>query len=152
MKLQIALATASTKWVMPSKEDLILEYKYEYALPQRNWDARCKVIGAPYPLFKDQEDFVSWVLGSPIVTLPKNARVHNMTELNTIGEIEDLVSGYAFPRDVKRIITGLKSGVLMPAPIIIKGTKGMWILSGNTRQNVAKVLNIPRKFILVNAT
>lgn len=151
MKIQIALS-ASTTWVMPNKEDLILEYKYEYDLPQRNWAGRCKKIGAPYPLFKDQNDFVRQVMASPIVALSKNEHVHNMTDINTIGGIEDLVSGYAFPRDVKRIVEGLKAGTAMPAPIIIKGTKGLWILSGNTRQNVAHVLNLPRKFILVDAS
>jgi hypothetical protein len=150
MKLQIALSSGS-QWVIPHEADLRLEYRYEYNLPQRNWKQRCKTIGAQYPLFEDEEDFIAKVKASRIVSLFHDD-VHNMTSLKSIEDIESLVSHYAYPRDVKRIVEGLKAGIEMPAPIIIAGSKGMWILSGNTRQNCAKVLGIPRKFIVVNAS
>lgn len=150
MKIQISLS-ANTAWIMPSDEDLRLEYRYEYNLPQRNWPGRCKTIGAPFPLFESEEDFIAKVKASRIVSLFHDD-VHNMTSLRSIEDIEDIVSSYAYPRDVKRIVEGLKAGKSMPAPIIIAGNRGMWILSGNTRQNCAKVLGIPRKFIVVNAS
>ena len=151
MKIEIALSAAGD-WTYPKDDDLILEYRYEYSLPQRGWPQRCKTIGAQYPLFTDESDFIRKVKASPIVSLPANARVHNMTDYESIEDIEDLVASYRFPRDVPRIVKGLTKGVTMPAPIIIKGKKGMWILSGNTRQNVALVLNVPRKFIVVDAS
>jgi hypothetical protein len=151
MKIQIALSAAGD-WTYPKDADLSNEYRYEYALPKRGWPQRCKTIGAKYPVFTDESDFIRKVKASPIVELPPTAYVHNMTDYETIDDIEDLVAGYAFPRDVKRIVKGLSTGVTMPAPIIVKGKKGMWILSGNTRQNVALVLGVPRKFILVDAS
>lgn len=151
MKIQIALS-ATGGWNSPKNADLILEYKYEYNLPHRNWPDRCKTIGAPYPLFKDEKDFIQKVKASPLVDLTDDMHIHNMTNCRSIEAIEMMVAVYAFPRDVKRIVAGMREGVTMPAPIAIKGKKGIWILSGNTRQNVARVLGIPRKIILVDVS
>lgn len=151
MKIQIALASTA-HWIMPSEDDLRLEYRYEYNLPQRNWKGRCKTIGANFPLFADEEDFIAKVKASPIVDLTQTMHVHNLTSLRSVEDVRDLVSGYAFPRDVDRIVTGLKKGVALPAPIIVKGKLGMWILSGNTRQNLASIANIPRQAIMVDAS
>lgn len=151
MKLEISLSSGP-QWVIPEEEDLALEFRYEYALPQRNWAQRCKTIGARYPLFENESDFVTKVNHGRIQLLTRSDQVHNRTQLRSIEEIEDLVSGYAYPRDVARIVEGFKKGVIMPMPIIIKGTKGMWILSGNTRQNIASVMKLPTQVIIVDAS
>lgn len=150
MKLNISLSSGG--WIVPSDEDLILEYKYEYNLPQRNWPMRCKTIDAKYPLFENEQDFITKVRAGRIVDLRKFDPVHNMTNCRSIQEIKDMVSRYAFPRDVDRIVQGYKDGVMMPMPIIIQGAKSSWILSGNTRQNVALVMKIPVKAIIVDAS
>lgn len=151
MKIQISLSSAP-QWVIPSEADLRLEYRYEYNLPQRNWKQRCKTIGAYFPLFESEDDFVKRIqTEARVITLTRNDYVHNLTSLKSIEEIEDLVSGYAYPRDVKRIVEGLTNGAHMPMPIIIKGMKGMWILSGNTRQNVAQVLRVRCQALVLDA-
>lgn len=150
MKLQIALSNTEI-WMRPTRKDLELEYEYEYVNPSRNWKQRCHAIEAVFPIFSSLEDFIRKVNESPIERLTAVTRVHNMTDYRTIEDIEDLVSGYHFPRDVKRIVEGFAALDKMPLPIIIKGRKGRWILSGNTRQNVALVMEVPRKAIVVDA-
>jgi len=152
MILQAAhrLMAASVKWVMPKDPDLVLEYKYEYTLPSRHWDKRCKAIGAKYPLFDSEEDFVAKIKAASIEPLTSSMRVENLTDYESIEDVKDLVSQYQFPRDVDRIVKGYEAGGSMPMPIIIRGKKGSWILSGNTRTNLAFILKIPVKAIWVD--
>jgi hypothetical protein len=153
MKLGAAnrLLEASVKWVVPKPADLALEFKYEYALPSRNWPQRCKAIGAAYPIFEDEEDFINKVKSSEVAPLTPKMGVHNLTNERSVEDVRDLVSGYAYPRDVDRIVQGYEAGTAMPMPIIIRGKKGSWILSGNTRSNLAFILKIPVKAIWVDA-
>jgi hypothetical protein len=37
-------------------------------------------------------------------------------------------------------------------PIILKGSKGMWIMAGNTRQSTARVLGIDADVLLVDVS
>jgi hypothetical protein len=53
---------------------------------------------------------------------------------------------------VDGIVAGFKAGKSMEMPIIIRGKRGRWILSGNTRMNVARIMNIPIKVIEVDAS
>lgn len=144
-----ALKTA--KWKVPSSADLELEYKYEYLLPSRNWPARCRTIGAAYPLFTSVEDFVLRVKGARIVKVNFPNKIHNLTTCSSLEEVEQMVANYAYPRDVKRIASGFEHGVAMPMPVVIQGTRGSWILSGNTRSNVAYVLGIQLQVLCVQA-
>ena len=61
-----------------------------------------------------------------------------------------MVSNYQNPRDVDRIVQGLQSGDPLPLPIIVKGSQGMWILAGNTRQAVTRVLGFVPEAILID--
>jgi len=63
-----------------------------------------------------------------------------------------MVSGYHIPRDVQRIVDGMKSGATLPMPIVLKGSDGLFIMAGNTRQAVARVLKVPCKVLLVDVT
>ena len=138
------------RWVRQSPQELAFEYKIEYALPSRGWDRRAKVIGALYPIFKSEQDFIEKISSAPIFNLPSNKfdTVHNLTECDSLRELKDLVASYQYPRDVDGIVAGFNSGKPMSLPIVIGGSKGAWILSGNTRLNVARILNVPAKVIL----
>src|SRR5271168_1074668 len=153
MKLNAAhrLLSSAVKWVFPSNADLALEYKYEYTLPSRNWAGRCRVIGASYPIFESEDDFIAKVKSSRVAPVTVDMDVNNMTSLRSVEEVRDMVSAYAYPRDVDRIVKGYESGAKMPMPIIIEGKKCSWILSGNTRTNLAFILKIPVKAIWVRA-
>ena len=146
------ISLSATTWIVPKPADLKLEYAYEYILPSRNWAARCKTIGAKYPLFDSEEDFIAKVNAGNIISVTPKSKIHNMTTIDSIEGIESLVSGYRFPRDVGKIVKGYNSGKPMPMPIVIKGSKGSWILAGNTRSNVAFVMGVPLRVIEVDAT
>lgn len=148
--MKISLST--TSWFVPKPADLKLEYAYEYMLPSRNWKARCSTIGAKYPLFDSEEDFIAKVNAGKIISVTKKSKIHNMTTLSTLDDLQDLVNSYRFPRDIAKIVKGYNAGKPMPMPIIIKGSKGSWILCGNTRSNVAFIMDIPLKAIEVDAT
>jgi hypothetical protein len=63
-----------------------------------------------------------------------------------------MVSGYYKPRDVKRIVAGMKQGATLLMPIILKGQNGLFIMAGNTRQASAQVLKVPCYVLLVDVT
>ena len=46
----------------------------------------------------------------------------------------------------------MKSGATLPMPIVLKGSDGLFIMAGNTRQAVARVLKVPCKVLLVDVT
>jgi hypothetical protein len=75
-----------------------------------------------------------------------------MSHNSSIEDIESMVSSYHQPRDVKRIVQGLKNNAQIPMPIILKGSKGMWIMAGNTRQSTARVLGIDADVLLVDVS
>ena len=140
--------TPKANWVMPSDSDLLLEFKYEYE--NRDWERRCDRIDAMYPLFEDGQDFIQKVKAGQVRSFSESDRVENTTyfDLDTLREV---VAGYAYPRDVDRIIAGFAAGTPMPMPIIIEGSDGSWILSGNTRSNIAYTMGLPCKAIWINA-
>ena len=140
---RLTILESNVSWRIPTTAELEMEYKYEYMLPSRNWDRRCETIGAPYPLFDDFADFTNKIQHSTPSTINKGDHVYNMTDYRTVDQVTDLVSSYQFPRDVDRILDGFKQGASLPMPIIIEGSKGRWILSGNTRTNLAHIMGIP---------
>jgi hypothetical protein len=148
------IAQKEAHWVKPSEASLKKEYEVEYALPRRRWDQRSETIGAKYPIFSDAADFAEKILAAKVIDFPKSdfGSVHNLTAINTIDRVKELVATYSYPRDVDGIVAGFKAGKSMEMPIIIRGKRGRWILSGNTRMNVARIMNIPIKVIEVDAS
>ena len=78
--------------------------------------------------------------------------INNMTSIKKIDELKKLVDSYFRPRDINRIINGIKNGDKIPMPIILKGSNGLFIMSGNTRQNVAFIMGVPVEAILINVS
>jgi hypothetical protein len=89
---------------------------------------------------------------APVVDVDSLRSVQNLTKNRSIADIKDMVSSYAWPRDVARIQQGYQENHKMPLPIIIKGQQGMWIMAGNTRQSVARVLGITPRALLVDVS
>lgn len=119
------------------------EYKKK---EKAKWKGRAHSIGARFPIFKDFNDFVDTIKKGKIIMAPTDSYTTN----DTIDEIKDMVSQYVFPRDVDRIVQGFKTGAAMPLPIILQGSHGSHRMSGNTRSNVAYVLGLPVKALLIN--
>ena len=75
-----------------------------------------------------------------------------MTSIKDMNQLRKLVGLYQRPRDIDRIIEGIQTGASIPMPIILKGQKGLFIMAGNTRQNVAYILGVPIEAILIDVT
>ena len=78
--------------------------------------------------------------------------IKNLSMTQSFDELEHLVSSYAMPRDINRIKKGLENGENLPYPVILKGSKGMFIMSGNTRINVARLMEVPARALLVDVS
>lgn len=138
-----------TRFTDQSLHDDFQEYKYK---EMSKWQPRSSVIGSRWPIFQDIQDFQSALVKSPIVEIDKLSSVLNLTKNHSISDIKDMVSTYSMPRDVNRIIQGFKQNAAMPLPIILQGSKNMWIMAGNTRQSVARVMGITPRALLVDVS
>jgi len=154
MRLKQYLVEAKEYWKYPSEKDLKSDYEeYEKKLYSK-WQSRANQIGAKFPIFLDYMDFKNQILGTmPIVLKPSlERRLPNTSYCETIECIEDMVNDYKRPRDVQRILKGFQIGEKIPYPIILKGNRGYYRLTGNTRMNVARILNIPIKILIIDVS
>ena len=141
-------------WVKPStsalKEDFD-EYKHKEEL---KWKDRARIIQCRYPLFSDIEEFKKAVASAEVreVDWTFIDKVGGTTTYKDFGTLSGIVSKYNRPRDIKRIRDGLRSDHKIPMPIIVKGKKGSWILSGNTRCNTAMIVGYKPKVIIIDLT
>tara|TARA_R110000868_G_scaffold9620_6_gene47596 strand:- start:28386 stop:28859 length:474 start_codon:yes stop_codon:yes gene_type:complete len=138
-----------TRFTDASLESDFQEYKQK---EQRKWQPRAEVIQVRWPLFKDIQEFRQALISAPIVDVDSLRSVANMTKNRNIEDIKDMVSSYQLPRDVARIQQGYQENHKLPLPIIIKGQQGMWIMAGNTRQSVARVMGITPRALLVDVS
>ena len=130
------------------KSDFV-EYKKK---EESKWQDRAERIGMRFPIFDSEEQFRTDLDNAKIVSVSELDNVRNMSHNSSIADIESMVSSYRQPRDVKRIVQGLKNNAQIPMPIILKGSKGMWIMAGNTRQSTARVLGIDSDVLLVDVS
>lgn len=137
-------------WVRFTPESAKADFLEYQKKEEKKWRERAEIIGSRFPIFNDEEQFKAALRKAKIVNIDKLANVHNMTANRSIDEIESMVSSYIKPRDVKRIEQGINNNARLPLPIIIQGSKGLWILAGNTRQAVTRVLGHTPKALLVN--
>lgn len=154
MKLQdlIQENTSFNNWIRFTENSLDADFQEYKQKEQRKWQHRAEVIQARWPLFKDIQEFRQALLSAPIVDVDSLRSVANMTKNRSIEDIKDMVSSYQWPRDVARIQQGYKQNHQMPLPIILKGRNGMWIMAGNTRQSVARVMGITPRALLVDVS
>ena len=141
-----------TNWIRPSDSSLDLEYKVEYLFRKDSWDSsRCLSIGHRTPLFNSVQEFKQQVNSSPIKPLSEalDGRIMNRSQCTTLQGLQRLVNGYLHPRDVQGIIHGFKTNQPMELPIVICGSKGMFIFSGNTRLDICSLLGVPKKAIFI---
>ena len=130
------------------KSDFV-EYKKK---EESKWQDRAERIGMRFPIFDSEEQFRTDLDNAKIVSVSELDNVRNMSFNSSIEDIESMVGTYHQPRDVKRIVQGLKNNAQIPMPIILKGSKGMWIMAGNTRQSTARVLGIDADVLLVDVS
>jgi hypothetical protein len=154
MKLQDLLQenTSFNNWTRFTDASLEADFQEYKQKEQRKWKQRAELIQARWPLFQDIQEFRQALSSAPVVDVDSLRSVQNLTKNRSIADIKDMVSSYAWPRDVARIQQGYQENHKMPLPIIIKGQQGMWIMAGNTRQSVARVLGITPRALLVDVS
>ncbi|MFW6007763.1 MAG: hypothetical protein ACOCP8_00750 [archaeon] len=137
-----------TNWVEPDNESLQLEYNVEYQHHIRF------EYGEIWPTFEDFKDSIN---KGQIITLSKNddLNINNRSHTLNMEELINLVSSYrSWPEfrnedTVKDIIVGFKEDKEMTMPIIIEDKGYKQIMSGNTRLDIAFMMNVKPKIILV---
>jgi hypothetical protein len=139
-------------WVRYNEQSLNDDFE-EYKLKEMSkWKARASRIGARFPLFPDIESFKQGLDSAKVVEIDALPDVQNLTKNNSIEDIEDMVSSYHMPRNVNRIVAGITNNAKLPLPIILKGSRGLWIMAGNTRQATTRVLGAVPKALLVDVS
>ena len=141
-------------WIFPDIQTALADFSEYKKKEQSKWKSRATTIGARWPLFTDIEEFKASLKRSKVILLTDNIdrRIQNRSRTTSLDELKSLVGSYIRPRDVDRIVDGFKNNNRIPLPIILKGSKGLWIMSGNTRLDVAGILGVPKKALLVDVT
>lgn len=137
-------------WVRYTSESLRDDFAEYRGKEERKWKSRASSIGVKFPIFDDLAEFTRYLDSGEIVSIDSLKNVGNLTKNHNLGDIKQMVSTYIKPRDVDKIANGIKSNEKIPLPIILKGSKGMFIMAGNTRQAVARVLGVTPKTILLD--
>ncbi len=128
-------------WVNYTPQSLEEDFSEYKKKESTKWKRRAKSMGFRFPIFKDFPEFTQAL---------KNAQVKKLFK----GEAEKItnVALNDTIEDVKRIDKGFELKSKMPMPIILKGSKGMHILAGNTRLNIAYIMNQIPEVLIVDVT
>ena len=136
------------KWVKPSKDNIALEYKVEYMFHTKH---------SYGDIFPTLEDFETAVNNGKVVN-PNKLDVGNTTDFNDIDGLFDMISGYrSYPefrneKTFQAVIDGFAKNKPMNMSIIIKSHGNHYtIMSGNTRLNIANILGIEPKAVVIEA-
>jgi len=140
-----------TNWVNYTPESLKSDFAEYKKKEDMKWKTRAQSIGARFPLFKGFPEFTQALKKAKVKKLFQGEaeRIGNVALNSDIPGVKSMVSVYQRPRDVDRIVKGFESNAKMPIPIILKGKKGEFIMAGNTRLNVAYIMNLlPQVLVL----
>lgn len=140
------------KWVRYTDKSLKDDFDEYKSKEEKKWRDRARAKGFRWPIFDSIEEFKQSLDAAQVVDIHKIGSVENMSGNYSIEDIKDMVSSYYYPRDVDRIVQGIESGATLPMPIVLKGSKGKWIMAGNTRQAVCKVMGVRCEALLVDVS
>lgn len=140
---------SSVKWELVSGADAHADYVEYKKKENSKWEDRAETIGARFPIFETEDDFQEALKKGRIFTLTEKDwnEIQNLSNVDSIRSLKSLVNSYVRPRDVDRIVKGIESGATLPLPIVLKGSKGRWIMAGNTRLNTAKIMGVPQQAV-----
>ena len=142
------------KWVFPDNKTLKADFSEYKHKEDYKWKRRAEQIGARFPLFADFDDFKGRLKKARIVNLTPavDNQITNRSHCGSIESLKSLVSTYKRPRDVQKIEQGIMSNEKLPMPIVLKGTRGLFILAGNTRLDISFLLGNKPKILMVDVS
>ena len=141
-------------WKFHDEETIESDFSEYKNKEKRKWETRANSMGFRFPIFNTIEDYKESLNSASIITLDDNTwdSVEHMSYNDSIENIKLMVSSYTVPRDVDRIVDGIENNNPIPYPVILKGNNGLFIMSGNTRSNVARVLGSTPKALLLDVS
>jgi len=137
------LNEAYDSWIPLSDEQIAQEYEWEYGKVE-------PVFGDIFPTL---DDFKEAVKSGQVKrwTEDLDNRTGNRSQVSSLEDLKDLVSGYQFPRDVDRIVKGFEENDPIPHPIVLQtGEDSYWVMSGNTRMDTAYILGITPEVLVLD--
>ena len=144
--------TPRVNWVRYTDRSLKDDFEEYKSKEEKKWKSRASIKGFRWPIFDTVQDFKQALDTAQVVDVHSIGSVANMSNNHSINDIKDMVSSYYYPRDVDRIVNGINQGATMPMPIILQGSNGKWIMAGNTRQAVCKVIGVRCEALLVDVS
>ena len=127
----------NAKWRNPTDTEIRNEWDWEYVrhIQGKNpmWD-----LWETFDTFKSAVKRARKVEVSPSI----DRKIEYRSNTSSIESLRDLVSSYQYPRDVDRIVKGYEKGEPIPYPMVLKDGNRMRVLGGNTRMDVARIMNI----------
>jgi len=138
-----------TNWIFPDDNSLRLEYEVEYKKHIQ------PIFG---DIWKSFEEFEKNVKSSKTKIIDKNfdKKIDNRSRTETYSQIISLSQGYlSWPKyrnekTVKAIYDGFKNNKPMKMPLVLNQNGEYYVMSGNTRMNIAFQLGINPEVIIVN--
>jgi len=144
----------SKYWKFPTESDMKSDFNEYKVKESYKWERRAKQNGFRFPIFKDFEDYKKSLKSGKVISLTSSLfnKLPNSTNYSNMDDLRSLVQSYHRPRDINRIIKGFDNNEKIPYPVILKGSKGYYRLSGNTRTNVAMIKKIPVMVLIVDVS
>jgi len=141
-------------WTMHDEETLKSDFDEYQFKEERKWKDRAERMGFRYPIFPTFESYKHSIENGEVVELSDDRwdEIENLSKNSSLDSINDMVNGYTVPRDVERIKQGIENDSKIPYPVILKGTNGYHIMSGNTRINTARVLGVTPKVLILDVS
>lgn len=141
-------------WAFPDSKTMDSDWSEYKHKEDYKWKGRARTIGARFPIFNDREHFEDSLRNAKVVYLDSvtDSKIQNRSHTGSIESLKSLVNSYHRPRDVDRIKKGIESGARLPFPIVLKGSRGMWIMAGNTRLDTAFILGDKPKVLMVDVS
>ena len=144
-KFDIPKKVNFTKWVKPDAKNLKQEYNVEYKHHIK------PSYGNIWPTYKDFEKAVK----KGKVVNPNSLDIDGTTDFKSIDSLFSLIKSYrSYPefrneKTFQQIIDAYRDNKPMNMVLIIKQDSDYQIMSGNTRLNIANILKVKPKAIVI---
>lgn len=155
--------TQFTNWVLPSDEDLALEYKLEYEnkglgryLERTMSDYGIEIGDNVFP---DANAFIQAAKSSKpmLVDKSKDSRIEYRSNCNSVQCLVSLIKGYAsYPKyrnedTINALAQGFEQNKPMKMPIVLQFSDNSYrVMGGNTRMDMAFIKGVNPKVIVID--
>lgn len=138
-----------SNWMIPNTDSLRQEYEIEY---------KKHVIHQFGKLWNSFHEFQIAIKNAQIKQINKNfdLNIDNRTHTNSFLSLLGMIKSYkSYPKyrnekTLKNLYNRFKQNKPMDMPIVLNDNENYWIMSGNTRMDIAFQLGINPKILIIN--